>query len=127
MSHWIAVALGGGLGAVVRYALSGWVVKKLPMGTFAVNVLGCLLIGVAIAVSVKLKWDNPVWRTFFVSGFLGALTTFSTFGYQTVELARDENLSLAAVNLFANLLVGLFAVVVGIWIGEGIAAYAIPE
>ena len=118
MWHWLAVGLGGALGAISRYALSSWVVRRFPVGTLAANLIGCFLIGLLMAFAVKAKVPNPIWRTFLVGGFLGALTTFSTFGYQTVELAREHNLSLSAINLFSNVGLGILAVCVGIWLGE---------
>ncbi len=127
LQNYIAVGLGGCLGALVRYALSDWVVtispdKKFPMGTFVVNVAGCLLIGFLMALAIKMKWTSPVIRLFLISGFLGAMTTFSTFGYQTVEIAKDQSLSMAGLNLFGNLLGGLLAVLLGIWFGESLSA-----
>lgn len=122
MQYWFAVAIGGALGAVVRYALSGWVIaQRFPMGTLVVNVVGCALIGALTAMAVKSDWPGPLARTFLIGGFLGALTTFSTFGYQTIELGRDHGLFWAALNLGSNLVIGLVAVLAGIWVGESLA------
>jgi len=119
--HWFAVALGGSLGAVARYALSQWMVRKFPMGTFVVNLLGCFLIGLLVAIAVKTKWPGPVLQSFLIGGFLGSLTTFSTFAYQTLELSREESLSLGAMNLISNVVIGLILVWCGIALGETIA------
>lgn len=119
--HWIAVALGGSLGALVRYALSQWLVRKFPMGTFVVNVVGCFLIGLLIALVVKTRWPGSLLQAFLIGGFLGSLTTFSTFVYQTYDLGRQESLSLAALNFFCNVIGGLILVWCGIWLGEVVA------
>lgn len=118
--HWIAVALGGSLGAVLRYSLSQWIVRKFPIGTFVVNIAGCFLIGLLIALAVKTKWPGPMLQAFLIGGVLGSLTTFSTFAYQTVELGQQQSLSYAALNLFSNLIVGLILVWIGIAVGEAI-------
>ena len=119
--HWFAVALGGSLGAVARYALSQWVVRRFPVGTFVVNLLGCFLIGLLVALSVKTKWPGAVVQSFLIGGFLGSLTTFSTFAYQTLELSREQSLSLGALNLLGNVVLGLLLVWCGIVLGESIA------
>jgi len=119
--HWIAVGMGGALGAMARYALSGLVLQRFPLGTFVANILGCLLIGLLMALSVKTGWPDPTARSFLVTGFLGGLTTFSTYAYQTWELHHAGDLSGAAFNLLSNLTIGLLAVWLGICLGEGIA------
>ncbi|WP_417851280.1 fluoride efflux transporter CrcB [Thalassoglobus sp.] len=125
--HWLAVALGGSLGAMARYALSSWMVRKFPMGTFFVNIAGCFLIGLILALSVKMDWPSPRMRAFLVGGFLGSLTTFSTFAYESVILSKQESLSMGVLNLAANLIVGLLFVWGGIVLGEAIAASSITE
>lgn len=120
--NWIAVAIGGSCGALIRYALSQWLIRKFPMGTFVVNVVGCLLIGFFVALAVKTKWPGPTLQAFLVGGLLGSLTTFSTFAYQTIELGREFSLSLAFFNLASNLIVGLLLVWFGLSLGEMVAA-----
>ena len=125
--HWIAVALGGSLGALVRYSLSQWVYRKFPMGTFVVNIAGCFLIGLLMAIAVKAKWPSPEVRAFLIAGFLGSLTTFSTFAYQTFELAKQDGLSPALLNLTSNLVLGLLLVWLGIAVGESLATtFSLP-
>lgn len=119
--HWFAVALGGSLGAVARYALSQWVVRKFPMGTFVVNIAGCFCIGLLVAFAVKMKWPSLTMQAFLIGGFLGSLTTFSTLIYQTYDLGRQESLAWGSLNLFLNLLVGLILVWCGLALGEWIA------
>jgi len=116
--HWIAVGFGGALGAMARYALSGLLIRRFPLGTFLANLIGCLLIGLLMALSVRVGWPDARWRSFLITGFIGGLTTFSTFAYQTWELQNSGSLAWAGLNLFSNVLFGLLAVCLGIWLGE---------
>ncbi len=121
MGQMIAVGLGGVVGAVSRFAINGWVQRvaqdklgrPIPAaGTFAVNMLGCLLIGLIMAFVIDRKIPEN-FRLFLVTGCLGSLTTFSTFGYDTFELLRDSNLRMAAFNVIGSVAIGLIAV----WLG----------
>lgn len=113
----LAVGTGGFLGAVARYALSGVFQKRFPhftpAGTVAVNVAGCLAIGALMAVVTHRPEFSQTLRLLLITGILGSLTTFSTFGYETMELLREEEYRLAFWNIAANLGFGLFAV----WLG----------
>jgi CrcB protein len=117
----IGVFLGGGLGAVSRYGVSlaaarAFPTAALPWGTWAVNVAGCFALGLLVPVFAgRPEWPEPV-RLGATTGFLGGLTTFSTFGQETVSLAgRAPGLALA--NVGANVLVGLAAAALGAWLG----------
>ncbi len=122
MSQLLAVGLGGFVGAVARYSITEFLARKFPgsfpIGTLIVNVAGCLLIGILMAV-VTHKQLHPSLRIhehtslFLISGFLGSLTTFSTFGHDTVNLLRNSQLNHAFFNISGNLMIGLFAV----WLG----------
>lgn len=122
MSRIVVVALGGAIGAVARYWLSGSLQtfslqrfgRALPLGTFAVNALGCLLIG-ALMVLVHDKRMPEAARLLCITGILGAFTTFSAFGYESVELMQEREFRLAGLNVLGNLLVGLGAVWLGQW------------
>jgi CrcB protein len=113
----LIVGAGGFLGAISRYWLSGWVHRwagiGFPWGTLAVNTVGCLAIGALMALLETRVFVSPETRLFLGIGILGSLTTFSTFGYETLELARRSEFSLAAANAAGSLLLGLGAVVVG--------------
>lgn len=111
------VAMGGAVGAVTRYSLSRfvelWLGTAFPWGTLAVNVLGCLIIGLVMGwVSTRAELSDAV-RLLLVVGFLGSLTTFSTFGADTITLVRDDHVLQALGNVALNLVVGFGAVVVG--------------
>jgi fluoride exporter len=116
----LAVAGGGSIGALLRYAISGWFVRKFPLGTLAANVAGCLLIGLLVGSLAEKDWLSPAWRHFLVMGLLGSLTTFSTFGYQCVELYLDGHYALAGLNVLSNLIIGLAAVALGLMLAHAL-------
>jgi len=87
--QWLAIALGGALGAVLRFGLSSvihaWLGRGFPYGTLAVNVLGCGLMGF-LSIHLVERWVSAEWRAGLLVGVLGALTTFSTFSLETLNL-----------------------------------------
>lgn len=89
-----------------------------PWGTLAVNVVGCFAIGLLMGVVEGRGGVGGELRLFLSMGLLGSLTTFSTFGYETVALVRDDHIGLAAASVAANLVVGLVAVVAGLALGR---------
>ena len=113
-----AIGLGGCLGALSRFYLNELVVRRFPetpyWGTFTVNVLGCLVIGFLMALVATHQHSFPTWLyLLLITGFLGSLTTFSTFGYQAVELLRASRFGECLLYVAANLACGLLAVVLG--------------
>lgn len=117
MQNLLAVAAGGSIGAVARYLLTIGVQKLVPekmamAGTLFVNVLGCLLIGV-LMMMVEREAVSTTVKLVVVTGLLGSLTTFSTFGYETIELLRSGRSSAAFLNVTANLAIGLPCVMLG--------------
>lgn len=119
------VALGGAAGALLRWSLGAAIQARwggdFPLGTWSVNLLGCLLIGALVGGSSRLEL-SPAARLLLVSGLLGALTTFSTFALEAIELARTR-LDLAALYLAASLIAGL----TGVLAGDALAAAALPR
>jgi CrcB protein len=116
--HASAVGLGGFLGALARYGLSGWIHRQIPAttfpyGTLAVNLLGCLLIGVAAGLGEARGLLSPELRVFVLIGLLGGFTTFSTFGYETFAMVRDAELLRATGNVALHVIVGLSLVWAG--------------
>lgn len=111
------VGLGGMIGSCFRYLVSLFFQSDLPRFPFAtliVNVVGCFLIGAA--ASYASENGEPLSqgaRLFFMTGILGGFTTFSAFGLETLQLIRSDQLSVALLNVGANLLLGLLAVWVG--------------
>lgn len=108
----VMVLLGGAIGAPLRYLADLFVRSRhdsaFPWGTFAVNVVGSLVLGVTAAVVLEV--GAPPWVLALIgTGFCGALTTFSTFGFETVRLLEEGSLRAAAANCVASLAVGLGA------------------
>src|SRR5512140_63025 len=121
MIHYVLVALGGGLGSVLRYMVAGWGQKlapgAFPLGTLVVNIIGCLLIGflnAAFSGPIPIRQE---YRTALIIGILGGFTTFSAFGWETFSLANDGEHFRAALNILLSVGLGLVAV----WIGSRLA------
>jgi len=109
------VGIGGFLGAVSRFLIAGFVQKiagiSFPAGTIAVNVLGSFLIGFLVMIFENII--APQWKALFITGFLGALTTFSTFSYETVVLIQESLYYKALLNVFLNITLCLAATIFG--------------
>lgn len=120
----IAVAVGGGLGSSVRYLAStaGYRLFGLgfPVATLAVNLAGCLLIGIVFSLAETRGVMSQTTRLFVMTGFLGGLTTFSTFALETVDYAHVNGMGIAAANVIASNLGGLMAVLIGLWLGRAL-------
>jgi len=112
------VFLGGGLGTVARYGLSGAVHRvvngQFPYGTMTVNVLGCLVIGFLMSFFADRFVINPSLRLFLTLGFLGGFTTYSSFSYETLQLFQDGEDFYACVNI----LVTTFSCLAATWFGS---------
>jgi len=115
VTGWVVAA--GGLGAVARYLVDGWVQDRvetvLPLGTWVVNVTGSFLLG-ALAGLVIAHGLSPDVKLVAGTGFLGGYTTFSTFAFETVGLAEDGARTFAVVNVAASVAAGLLAATVGL-------------
>lgn len=114
----LAVGSGGFLGALARFGVSGLVHRQLPhttfpVGTLAVNLLGCLAIGALAGVAESRQLFGPEVRLFALIGLLGGFTTFSTFGYETFAMIRDNESLRAATNVGVHVIIGLALV----WLG----------
>ncbi|MEM9405958.1 MAG: fluoride efflux transporter CrcB [Acidobacteriota bacterium] len=117
----LAVGLGGALGSCLRFAVAKLIptpTDGVPWATVAVNLVGCLLIGAVVGWSAGRDVLDERGRALVVTGFLGGLTTFSAFGLETVRLIESGRTGGALAYLAAQLLGGLLAVVIGLWIGR---------
>ena len=112
----IAICVGASLGALARWGLGLWLnpVALLPMGTLAANLLGGYLVGICVAVFSALPQLDPVWRLALVTGFLGALTTFSSFSAEVVAMLMQQRYALALGTAALHLLGSLLLTIAGI-------------
>jgi len=119
----LLVALGAVVGAPLRYLVDRFIQARhdtiFPWGTLAVNVAGSLILGFLAGAAAAGRL-NPVIFTVLGPGFCGALTTYSTFGYETLRLAEDGSRLLATANIAINLFAGLGAAFVGVAIAAAI-------
>ena len=118
----IAVALGGALGAMLRYAISLWSIQRLDtlmptaalVGTLIANAVGAFLIGVLFVVITEKGLIAESWRPLLIVGFLGALTTFSTFSLEAVGLLQQGEWLTAMVYVLSSVIICLFLTWLGI-------------
>ncbi len=119
----LLIALFGALGCVTRYLMSGWVYgifgRGFPYGTFAVNILGAFIIGLIMEMGMRSTIIPANLRTGITVGFLGGLTTFSTFSYETFRLLEDGEFLIASANVLASVLICLIFT----WLGITAARY----
>lgn len=118
MPAWFVVGLGGAIGSVARFKLSGWVLEhatgwRFPLGTFLVNILGCLIIGALAGLAVKEDFFSVETRLFFFTGITGGFTTFSALGLETFYLLRRGEILIAGGYVVSSLVCGLLM----LWLG----------
>lgn len=117
MNNWLFVAIGGAVGSVARYLLSNFVQRNsfgaFPLGTLFVNASGCLLIGYIGAMVMGAAQPKDDYSLLLMVGVLGGYTTFSAFGWETISMLQNGEVSNALLNIVANNLIGL----TGVWFG----------
>ncbi len=122
LTKFMIVMLGGSLGAASRFGIGLLTAKvwgtRFPWGTLTVNLVGCLLIGFVFALADRARLLTPDMRLLVITGYLGALTTFSSFSLETINAARSGMYLQPAMNILVNNLGGLVCTLLGLWLGS---------
>jgi CrcB protein len=122
MERYLIIGLGGFIGANTRYLVSGWAADRwgaaFPYGTLLINVTGSFALGLFLAATADRLMIDPRWRLFLAIGFLGAYTTFSTYTYESVQLALEGGGWPAIANVVGSNALGVLAVLAGIVLGQ---------
>lgn len=124
MKHsWLFVFLGGGFGSLCRYYLSLWLSAKsassIPWGTFASNILACIILGLAIARYSKGEGNsNEIWMTLVGVGFCGGFSTFSTFSKENYELLNSGQYGMLGMYVLISLILGVVGFICGHFLGS---------
>jgi fluoride exporter len=118
MNNLIVITLGGALGALSRYGLGLWITNKwnqgFPIHTFIINITGAFLLGFLNILFVEKLALSPLWRLGIGVGFLGAFTTFSTFGYEVFTLMESGNYTTAISYTVLSIVFGFLGVALGV-------------
>lgn len=124
MGPFIMVAVGGAIGAMLRYGVSCYAASKwgtfFPVGTLLVNVSGCLIIAFLTFKGLESGVLSPQWRLLLIVGIGGAFTTFSSFSVETLILIKDGLYNYAILNVISNVFLGLLAAVLGLLLARTI-------
>ena len=124
MKELFLVAAGGALGAVARWQLGAVILHhtaswRFPLGTFAVNVIGCVAAGVIAGLIIKQEMFSPSTRLFLLTGVLGGFTTFSAFGVECMYLLRRGEFAIAALYVLLSVAAGIGALVLAVRLVPG--------
>jgi fluoride exporter len=116
----ILVGLGGMIGSVLRYLVALLFMRQgtqgFPYGTLAVNLAGCFLIGIILALSEKGDLIGTEWRLMLATGFCGGFTTFSAFSFESIRLLQDGEISLVSLYVGSSVIAGLLLTYLGMQI-----------
>lgn len=125
--NWLWVALGGAIGASLRYGAGIWLFKPsglFPWTTWIVNILGCFAAGVFFAFSQKYPVLQQEARLFLMVGILGGFTTFSSFGLESFQLLKQGQMSLAFIYMASSVIVGVIALIIGFYLTHSLLQQA---
>lgn len=118
----LLVGLGGGLGSMARYLCQRWINNfyphHFPWGTFAVNIVGCLLIGFFWGLTFRSFAVNENWKLFLMTGICGGFTTFSAFTLEGIGLIKENKMALFFLYIAGSVIAGLFATYIGMKISR---------
>lgn len=118
MGEIVAVGIGGFIGAIMRYIVSQWIKMNLgerfPFVSLVINVTGCFLVGIFLAIFSKRLQIPDITKTVIMVGFLGAFTTFSAFGIETINHLKAGKPMLAMNNILLNIIMSLGAIELGL-------------
>jgi CrcB protein len=122
MERFLWIFLAGGLGACTRYATSTWASERFgvafPYGTWLVNVAGCFLIALVMHVALRVTSFPPTLRLAITTGFLGGLTTYSSFNYETTTMLEAGNLRSALLNVGLTLVACFLSGLLGLFVAR---------
>ena len=122
----VAVAVGGGIGATLRYLVSNWFVQLVgtgfPWGTFTINVTGSFMIGIILQLSALTPNFSPYLRLFLATGIMGGYTTFSTYAYETVTLGSSDRVLIGLAYAGGSVVVGVMGATLGVLTARVLAA-----
>ncbi len=117
--NWLLVACGGAIGASLRYGVGLFITHSnavFPWATWIINIVGCLFAGIFFAVSMKYPILQNEARLFLMVGILGVFTTFSSFGLETFQLLRHDQIMLAGLYVISSLIIGILVLGIGYYI-----------
>lgn len=121
---WIAVGLGGAIGAMARHGVAVASIRALgqnfPWGTLGVNVIGCFVMGLFVAWLAAREPQSTLLRGFVATGVLGGFTTFSAFALEAVTLWRERSLSVAGLYIIASVILSIAALAAGLASGKAL-------
>ncbi len=121
MKQLFLVFLGGGIGSMLRYLISKNLnpyFQSFFLGTFTVNIVGCLLIGIVLGLSLKNDVLSQNQTLLLSTGFCGGFTTFSTFAFEKHSLLRAGELMNFSIYMIASIAIGVIAIAFGLWVSK---------